>query len=93
VIVKRPDNLFHKATIPTGLPKVKFVIIERDWRDTSVSIFGTRLHLQHGYATNAVAIAEHIRLCHEIAGFWYENHPKSVYRISYKALVNDPKSS
>ena len=59
MIVKRPDNLFHKATIPTGLPKAKFVITERDWRDTLVSIFGTRLHLQHGYATNAVAIAEH----------------------------------
>ena len=88
---KRPDNLFHMATIQRVLPEAKFVITERDWRDTLVSMFGTRLHPQHGYATNPEAIAEHIRFCHKIADFWCENYPKSVYRVSYEALVSDPE--
>ena len=88
---KRPDNLFHMASIRAVLPEAKFLITERDWRDTLVSIFGTRLHPQHGYATSPEDIAKHISFCRKIADFWCENYPKSVYRVSYEALVTDPE--
>ena len=90
---KRPDNLFHIATILDVLPNAKIVISERDWRDTLVSVYGTRLHPQHGYATEPAAIADHIRLCHQVADFWTEALPDRIQRVSYEALVEDPEST
>jgi len=90
---KRPDNLFHIATILDVLPEAKILITERDWRDTLVSVYGTRLHAQHGYATEPRAIADHINLCHQIADFWVEALPDRVKRVSYEALVEDPESA
>ncbi|MDA8661062.1 sulfotransferase [Luminiphilus sp.] len=88
---KRPDNLFHMATIRAVLPEAKFIITERDWRDTLVSMLGTRLHPQHGYATSPEGIAQHVAFCREVADFWRENYPKSVYRVNYQALVTNPE--
>ena len=90
---KRPDNLFHIATILDVLPNAKIIISERDWRDTLISVYGTRLHPQHGYATEPAAIADHIRLCHQIADFWIEALPDRIKRVSYEALVQDPEST
>jgi hypothetical protein len=90
---KRPDNLFHIATILDVLPEAKILITERDWRDTLVSVYGTRLHAQHGYATEPRAIADHINLCHQIADFWIEALPDRVKRVSYEALVEHPESA
>ena len=90
---KRPDNLFHIATSLDVLPDAKIIITERDWRDTLVSVYGTRLHPQHGYATEPAAIADHIRLCHQIADFWTEALPDRIQRVSYEALVEDPEST
>lgn len=88
---KRPDNLFHMATIRAVLPEAKFIITERDWRDTLVSVLGTRLHPQHGYATSPEGIAQHVAFCREVADFWRENCPKTVYRVNYQALVTNPE--
>ena len=89
---KRPDNFFHMATIRAVLPDAKFIITERDWRDTLVSMLGTRLHPQHGYGTSPEAIAQHIAFCREIADFWCKNHPKNVYRVNYEGLVTSPET-
>lgn len=90
---KRPDNLFHIATILDVLPDAKIIIAERDWRDTLISVYGTRLHPQHGYATEPAAIADHICLCQQIADFWIEALPDRIQRVSYEALVEDPEST
>ncbi len=87
---KRPDNLFHISTILDVLSEAKFVVTERDWRDTLVSVYGTRLHSQHGYANEPMAIADHIRLCEKIADFWVEAMPDRVKKVKYEALVEDP---
>ncbi|MEK9807549.1 MAG: sulfotransferase [Halieaceae bacterium] len=88
---KRPDNLFHIATILDVLPEAKVVITERDWRDTLVSVYGTRLHPQHGYANEPMAIASHIRLCRQIADFWVEALPDRIRKVSYEALIETPE--
>jgi hypothetical protein len=88
---KRPDNLFHIATILDVLPEAKVVITERDWRDTLVSVYGTRLHPQHGYANEPMAIANHIRLCRQIADFWVEALPDRIRKVSYEALIETPE--
>ena len=90
---KRSDNLFHIATILDVLPDAKILVTERDWRDTLVSVYGTRLHAQHGYAADPTAIADHTHLCHQIADFWVEAFPDRVKRVSYEALVDDPHST
>ena len=90
---KRPDNLFHIATILDVLPDAKILVTERDWRDTLVSVYGTRLHAQHGYATDPAAIADHTHLCHQIADFWVDAFPDRVKKVSYEALVDDPHST
>ncbi|MBL6700221.1 MAG: sulfotransferase [Luminiphilus sp.] len=90
---KRPDNLFHIATILDVLPEAKIIVTERDWRDTLVSVYGTRLHPQHGYATEPMAIAQHIALCRQVADFWVEALPDKIRKVSYEALVDDPEST
>ena len=90
---KRPDNLFHIATILDVLPEAKIVVTERDWRDTLVSVYGTRLHPQHGYATEPMATAHHIALCQQVADFWVEALPDKIRKVSYEALVEDPEST
>ena len=90
---KRPDNLFHIATILDVLPDAKILVTERDWRDTLISVYGTRLHAQHGYATEPAAIADHIALCHDVADFWVEAHPDRVNKVSYEALVENPEAT
>ncbi|MGB1174109.1 MAG: tetratricopeptide repeat-containing sulfotransferase family protein [Luminiphilus sp.] len=90
---KRPDNLFHIGTILDALPEAKILVTERDWRDTLVSVYGTRLHAQHGYANEPAAIADHIHLCRQIADFWISALPDRVKTVSYEALVDDPHST
>ncbi len=90
---KRPDNLFHIATILDVLPDAKILVTERDWRDTLISVYGTRLHPQHGYATEPAAIADQIALCHQVADFWVEALPDRVNKVRYEALVDDPDST
>ncbi|RCL47990.1 MAG: hypothetical protein DBW90_01020 [Halieaceae bacterium] len=90
---KRPDNLFHIATILDVLPDAKILVTERDWRDTLISVYGTRLHPQHGYATEPAAIADQIALCQQVADFWVEALPDRVNKVSYEALVDDPHST
>ena len=90
---KRPDNLFHIATIHDVLPEAKIIVTERDWRDTLVSVYGTRLHPQHGYATEPMAIANHIALCKQVADFWVEALPDKIRKVSNEALVKDSKST
>ena len=90
---KRPDNLFHLATIGRVLPHARFVITQRDWRDTLVSVFGTRLHPQHGYATSVVATDRHLQLCDELAGQWQAASSDRVRLLRYEDLVTRPEQT
>jgi len=88
---KRPDNLFHLPLILRTLPQARVVITQRDWRDTLVSVYGTRLHGQHAYATDISKIAEQIALCNEIAAICAEKWPNRIYIQSYENLIGNPE--
>lgn len=90
---KRPDNLYHIGLIASVLPNARFVITERDWRDTLLSVLGTRLHPQHGYATHIPAIREQLRVCADLAERWHRHMPERVYRFRYEALLADPENA
>jgi len=88
---KRPDNLYHLPLIAQCLPAARFVITERDWRDTLVSVFGTRLHPQHGYASDLHAIRTQLQSCEELAKHWAAQSPDRVYRLRYESLLSGPE--
>lgn len=90
---KRPDNIYQIHLLGQLLPAAKFVITRRDWRDTLVSVFGTRLHPQHGYANDVCAIREQIRLVDDLADTWAAGYPDRVRIVSYEALVENTKDT
>ena len=90
---KRPDNLFHIATLAWVIPEARFIITERDWRDTLISVFGTRLHPQHGYATSVALIREHLRLCGVLAARWEKVSPERITRVRYEDLIQAPEAT
>jgi len=90
---KRPDNLFHIPLIASALPSAKFVVTERDWRDTLVSVFATRLHPQHGYACRLEDIYRQLQLCQALRRFWVARHPDRVMCLRYEELVAAPEEA
>ena len=90
---KRPDNIYHIALIARVLPNARFIITERDWRDTLLSVWGTRLHPQHGYASDLEGIRQQLRLCQQLAYTCQQQAPDRVYRLCYESLVEDPEAT
>ena len=90
---KRPDNIYQIHLLGQVLPAAKFVITRRDWRDTLVSVFGTRLHPQHGYANDLCSIRQQIRLLDDLADSWAARYPDRIRIVEYEALVADAEST
>ena len=90
---KRPDNLYHLPLIAHALPNARFIITERDWRDTLLSVYGTRLHPQHGYACRLPDIRSQLQLCAELANQWQQQCPERVRVLRYEELVAAPEET
>ena len=90
---KRPDNLYHLPLIAKAIPDARFIITERDWRDTLISVYGTRLHPQHGYATSPLSIKTQLEQCSSLATHWQAMAPDRVRRFAYEDLVAKPEST
>ena len=90
---KRPDNLYHLPLIAKAIPDARFIITERDWRDTLISVYGTRLHPQHGYATSPLRIKTQLEQCSSLAAHWQAMAPDRVRRFAYEDLVVKPEST
>lgn len=90
---KRPDNIYQLHLIANALPDARFVVTERDWRDVVLSVYATRLHPQHSYATDPRQIREQIALLAELTAGWLDRYPERVYRLRYESLVAAPEST
>jgi len=90
---KRPDNIYQIHLLGQLLPTARFVITRRDWRDTLVSVFGTRLHPQHGYANDVRATRAQIRLVDDLADTWAARYPDRVRVVSYEDLVENTQDT
>lgn len=88
---KRPDNLYQIHALGQVLPNARFVLTKRDWRDTLVSVYATRLHPQHGYATDIRAIRRQLALVEELISTWSERYPQRIRVIEYEHLVDNPE--
>lgn len=88
LIDKRPDNFLHLGFIRRIFPRAKFIILLRDWRDTSLSIFSHRLGPGQNYA-NDFENTKHYYQCHKkVVDHWLRLMPESTLAINYEALAS-----
>ena len=90
---KRPDNFLCAGLIRKILPSARFVVTERDPRDTAVSIFATRLGPRQNYATRLEHIRHYIGLHRKLVDHWVSVMGDAIYRIRYEDLVEQPRES
>ena len=89
---KRPDNLYHLPLIAPQLTLRAICHYRARLAGTRwVSVFGTRLHPQHGYACDLQSIRGQLQRCSELASHWATQSPNRVYRVSYEAMMAAPK--
>lgn len=88
---KRPDNFLFLGLIRAILPSAKFVVTERDWRDTALSIFSTRLGTGQNYATRLADIRHYIGLQSRLIDHWESTLGEAVQRIRYEDLATQPR--
>lgn len=90
---KRPDNFLYLGLIKAVLPSAKFIVTERDWRDTATSIYSVRLGLGQPYATKLSHIRHYIHLQKELVAHWAAVMGTDLKRVSYEDLVMQPKQT
>ena len=90
---KRPDNFLYLGLIKAVLPAAKFVVTERDWRDTATSIFSVRLGPGQPYATRLENIRHYIRLQADLIDHWADVLGADLRRIRYEHLVTVPEQT
>lgn len=93
LIDKRPDNFLYIGLIKAVLPTAKFIVTERDWRDVTASIFGTRLGPRQNYATGLNDIAHYIKLQQTLVDHWEALLGDDLLRLRYEDLVSRPRDT
>jgi tetratricopeptide (TPR) repeat protein len=88
---KRPDNFLNAGLIKAVLPSAKIVVTDRDWRDTAVSIFATRLGAGQNYALRLEDIRHYIGLQRTLVDHWAELLGPDLIRVRYEELVEHPR--
>ncbi len=92
-IDKRPDNFLYAGLIKAVLPRAKFVVTERDWRDVAVSVFSTRLAAGQAYATRLQDIKHYLELHRQLIDHWAEIMGDDLIRVEYESLVTNPRET
>jgi len=89
---KRPDNIFYLGLIKAMFPKAKILITLRDWRDTAISIFATRLGLRFPYATDIDDIRHQLQMQDHLIKHWAQLFRGDMTIVNYEELVANPKA-
>lgn len=90
---KRPDNFLYLGLIKAILPSARFVVTERDWRDTALSIFSTRLGAGQNYATSLSDIHHYMGLQARLVDHWESITGNDLVRVQYEELVTRPRET
>lgn len=90
---KRPDNFLYAGMIGAVLPSARFIVTERDWRDTALSIYGTRLGPRQNYATRIEHIRHYIGLQRKLVDHWQSILGDRLMRLRYEDLVARPRET
>ena len=90
---KRPDNFLFVGLIKAVLPSARIVVTERDWRDSALSIYSTRLGASQAYATRLADIRHYMRLQSRLIDHWSAVLGEGLLRVTYEDLVTDPRET
>ncbi|MFN3147095.1 MAG: tetratricopeptide repeat-containing sulfotransferase family protein [Paracoccaceae bacterium] len=78
--------------IHRALPSARLVLVERDPRDTALSMYKTYFDAGRQLHTYSLTdLAEHYRLFREIVDFWEARMPGVIIRARYEDLIADPE--
>ena len=89
---KRPDNLFYLGLIKVMFPRAKILVTLRDWRDSAVSIFATRLAPRFSYATDISDIRHQLHVQARLIQHWSELFAGDLQIVRYEELIDNPRS-
>jgi tetratricopeptide (TPR) repeat protein len=83
-------NLF--GPIRLALPKARFVLVERDPRDTALSMYRNLFAKQsHLYTYSLSDLGAFYRAYRRIVGFWQEKLPGQIHVVRYERFLEDPE--
>lgn len=90
---KRPDNLFYLGLIKAMFPRAKILVTLRDWRDSAISIFSTRLSSRLPYATDISNIRHQLQAQDRLIRHWSALFKEDMNIVRYESLVEDPEAT
>ena len=79
--------------ILAAFPAARMVVVNRDPRDTLLSIYRNRFEPgQHLYGNDLATLGRYYRLYEEIMAFWRETLPGRFHEIAYEDLIAAPEA-
>ncbi|MDE2250522.1 MAG: sulfotransferase [Gammaproteobacteria bacterium] len=92
VVDKLPGNFENLGLIHAALPEAKLIHLERDPRDTCLSIYFQGFSSAHAYATDLEDLAHYYREYRRLMAHWRATLPAgTLLDVRYEALVADPE--
>ena len=93
IIIDKAISTFSRiGHAARALPGAKFILVDRDPRDTGLSLFRNRFpDGAHRYAYDLQAMGAYIRLHDALTAFWKSQLPDRIHTVSYEALTTDPE--
>ena len=90
ILDKSPYNFFWIGFIKILFPNAKIIHMNRDIRDTALSIYNNLFGgKKMDWTYSQENIIRYIKIYKEIMGFWKEKIPNYVYDLQYEDLVNN----
>ena len=93
IVDKMSSNFLHLGAIHAALPEARIIHMQRDPRDTCLSIYFQDLLYGHRYANDLEDLAQYYRDYARIMEHWRALLPPHVLlEVSYESLVADPET-
>jgi hypothetical protein len=93
VVDKNPHNFQHLGLICRLFPRAKIIHIERDPRDTCLSIYFQIFTPQHAYACDLEALGQFYNIYRNLMRYWNDVLGDRIMNITYEQLVQHPENT
>ncbi len=93
VVDKFPTNFFFLGLIRAALPRARFIHMQRDPRDTCLSIYFQQFEAANAYANDLQDLAHYYGEYRRLMRHWADTLPNdAMLPIRYERLVEDPEA-
>ena len=93
ILDKSPFNFFWIGFIKIIFPNAKIIHMNRDIKDTAVSIYNNLFGgIKMDWTYSQKNIVKYVQIYKEIMSFWKEKIPNYIYDLNYEDLVNDQEN-